>query len=85
MLRRIFQAKRLASVVSAHHQAIKKLGKGLKIVSVALDGVVEGVVLRGRRFVVAVQWHPERDYEGNEPLYRVFIKQAKKRARSRKR
>ena len=47
-------------VVSIHHQAIKTLGKGLKVDAVSSDdGVVEAVRLEGRNYVVGVQWHPE--------------------------
>jgi putative glutamine amidotransferase len=46
-------------VNSMHHQAIKKLGQGLREVAWAPDGVIEGLELAGDRFVVGVQWHPE--------------------------
>jgi putative glutamine amidotransferase len=44
---------------SFHHQAVNKLGKGLEIVAWAEDGVVEGLEMPGKRFVLAVQSHPE--------------------------
>lgn len=47
-------------VNSMHHQAIKRLGEGLREVAWAPDGIVEGVEMPGDdRFVVGVQWHPE--------------------------
>ncbi len=47
-------------VNSHHHQAIRNLGKNLRSVAWANDGVIEGVEdTRGDRFVVGVQWHPE--------------------------
>lgn len=47
-------------VNSFHHQAIKRLGRGLEEAAWAPDGVIEGVDLPGARgFVVGVQWHPE--------------------------
>jgi putative glutamine amidotransferase len=47
-------------VNSLHHQAIKRLGDGLREVAWAPDGIVEGVEMPGDgRFVVGVQWHPE--------------------------
>jgi putative glutamine amidotransferase len=48
------------NVNSMHHQAIKRLGEGLREVAWAPDGVIEGVELsRDDRFVLGVQWHPE--------------------------
>ena len=47
-------------VNSMHHQAIKRLGEGLREVAWAPDGVIEGVEMAGeKRFVLGVQWHPE--------------------------
>lgn len=49
-----------ADVNSFHHQAIERLGAGLRAVATAPDGVIEGVELPGAdAFVVGVQWHPE--------------------------
>ncbi|GAA4155661.1 gamma-glutamyl-gamma-aminobutyrate hydrolase family protein [Actinomadura keratinilytica] len=48
-----------AQVVTGHHQAIARLGKGLAAVAWAEDQVVEAVELQGHRFGVGVQWHPE--------------------------
>ena len=46
-------------VNSRHHQAVKRLGEGLRVSAVAEDGVVEGIELPEARFVLGVQWHPE--------------------------
>jgi putative glutamine amidotransferase len=43
-----------------HHQAIDRLGAGLRVTGVAADGIIEAVELEhGDAFVLAVQWHPE--------------------------
>lgn len=46
-------------VNSRHHQCVDRVGRGLVVVAKATDGVIEALELPGKRFVVAVQWHPE--------------------------
>ena len=46
-------------VNSRHHQGIKALGQGLSACAIAPDGLIEGIELPGKSFVMAVQWHPE--------------------------
>jgi putative glutamine amidotransferase len=48
-----------AEVATGHHQAVKRLGKGLATVAWADDQIVEAVELQGHRFGLGVQWHPE--------------------------
>lgn len=50
---------REARVNSFHHQAVDRLGAGLRAVGWAPDGVIEAVEATDRRFTVAVQWHAE--------------------------
>lgn len=69
-------ANREVNVPTSHHQAVKQLGRGLTIAAKAEDGVVEAVELEGRPFVIGVQWHPERDFDGNKQLFIEFVKQA---------
>lgn len=48
------------TVNSRHHQAINRLAPGLTVTATAADGqIVEAVEDPDRRFVLAVQWHPE--------------------------
>lgn len=47
-------------VNSSHHQALKKIGKGLVPFAFAEDGLIEGVYLAGAAFLLGLQWHPER-------------------------
>jgi putative glutamine amidotransferase len=47
------------SVASWHHQAIDRLGDGLRAVAWAADGTVEAVEFAACPSLVAVQWHPE--------------------------
>lgn len=44
---------------TTHHQAVKRLGKGLVVNATAEDGVIEGLESREHHFVLGVQWHPE--------------------------
>ena len=44
---------------SVHHQAVDAVAPGLVVTARADDGTVEAVELADRRWVVAVQWHPE--------------------------
>ncbi|MCV2488257.1 gamma-glutamyl-gamma-aminobutyrate hydrolase family protein [Geodermatophilus sp. YIM 151500] len=48
-------------VACYHHQAVDVLSDDLVAVGRADDGTVEAVELRGPRFAVGVQWHPEVD------------------------
>ncbi|MFD4950336.1 gamma-glutamyl-gamma-aminobutyrate hydrolase family protein [Streptomyces sp. NPDC058451] len=46
-------------VPTYHHQAVDRLGEGLRASAHATDGTVEAVELPGNRFALGVQWHPE--------------------------
>jgi len=46
-------------VNSFHHQAVDRLGSGLRAVGWAADGVIEALEAPDRNFTVAVQWHAE--------------------------
>jgi len=48
-----------ARVNSFHHQAVDRLGSGLRAVGWAADGVIEALEATDRNFTVAVQWHAE--------------------------
>ncbi len=47
------------SVRSWHHQAVGRIGRGLRAVAWAPDGVVEAVESDEHPCTLAVQWHPE--------------------------
>jgi putative glutamine amidotransferase len=46
-------------VNSRHHQCVDQLASGLVVAARAPDNVIEALELPGKRFVLAVQWHPE--------------------------
>jgi len=52
---------RALAVDSSHHQAVAEPGHGLRVVARAADGIVEAIESSApARFVLGVQWHPER-------------------------
>ncbi|RRJ66976.1 gamma-glutamyl-gamma-aminobutyrate hydrolase family protein [Paenibacillus oralis] len=59
-------------VNSYHHQGIKKLSSQLVAAAVAEDGLIEAVVMPEKRFVLAVQWHPEFNYQIDDSSFRLF-------------
>lgn len=66
-------AYRFERVNSSHHQAIDRLGAGLKVEAwSSADDVIEQVRLEGHRFVLGVQYHPERDLLYT-PLFEGFF------------
>ena len=54
-----------------HHQALNKLGVGVRVVGRAADGVIEAVELDDSRFAIGVQWHPEES--GDVRLFRALV------------
>lgn len=66
-------------VNSLHHQAVKALGAGLRVVAQAPDGIVEAVEGTGGAWVLAVQWHPEELVASRadmRALFRAFVEAA---------
>lgn len=67
-------------VNSCHHQGIKALAPALEPMAWAPDGLVEAAFAPGRRFLWAVQWHPEfsrlRD-ENSRRIFQAFVDAAK--------
>jgi putative glutamine amidotransferase len=70
-------------VNSFHHQAIHRLGRGLKDVAWAPDSIIEGMELvDDSRFAVGVQWHPE-ELVGHDRTARNLFRALVERARER--
>lgn len=68
-------------VNSFHHQAVKNLADAYISTAAAADGIVEAYEMKGDRFVVGVQWHPEmlhEKYPEELELFKAFIMSIKK-------
>ena len=73
-------------VNSLHHQAIKRLGRGLKVTAHSEDGFVEAVeAADDYPFLRAVQWHPEEiaDHPEQRRIFEEFIGECRKAAERR--
>ena len=68
----LFEAGDLAAIASWHHQAVRRLGEGLRPVAWAPDETVEALELDGVPTLTAVQWHPELQIEAGSPQRRLF-------------
>jgi len=86
----IDEASRLAHILgttrtqvnSLHHQAVGAAAPGVQITAHAPDGIVEAMELPDKRFVLAVQWHPEDmvgDDEAMRRLFAEFVEAARQR------
>ena len=74
----------VVEVNSAHHQALDVIGDGFVVTARSSDGIVEAIENPSRRFMIGVQYHPERmlsspDFkEHRRKLFEAFIKEASK-------
>lgn len=69
-------------VNSLHHQALRDIGDGLRVVGRSPDGIVEAVEMPERRFVLGIQCHPE-ELSASEPwagrLFAGLVEAARRR------
>ncbi len=76
LLAGLFEAPSL-HVNSRHHQAVTldRLAPGLRVAGTTPDGIVEALERPDRRWVLSVQWHPEReeDAESQRPIFEAFV------------
>jgi len=61
-------------VNSAHHQGICALGKGLFPAARSDDGLIEAICMPEKKFVYAVQWHPDAMGKKGYGVFREFRK-----------
>ena len=64
--------KDILDVNTLHHQAVKDLGNGLTPMAVAPDGLIEAFQMPDKRFVWAVQWHPEYLFKTDHDSLAIF-------------
>lgn len=72
--------KRVLSVNSYHHQAVRELAPGLRAMAYSTDGLVEAVYAPEKKYLWAVQWHPEFSFRtdpDNKKLFQSFVNAAK--------
>ncbi len=66
-------------VNSLHHQSVKQVAQGLKVVGRSPDGVVEALESDNHRWVASIQWHPEelwRQHSSAANLFKAFVEAA---------
>lgn len=59
-------------VNSYHHQAVKELGDNLNVMAVSEDGLVEAICVPNRKYIWALQWHPEFSFHCDEHSRKIF-------------
>lgn len=59
-------------VNSYHHQAVKTLAPSLSVAARSEDGLIEAAYMPDKKFVLAVQWHPEFSYKSDENSKNIF-------------
>jgi putative glutamine amidotransferase len=66
------------AVNSRHHQAVKDVASGFKVVATAPDGIIEAIEDPAARFCLGVEWHPENFWRTGEfrPIFEGFVEAA---------
>ncbi len=65
-------------VNSIHHQALRDISENVEVLAYSND-IIEAIRLKDKKFVVGVQYHPERTYENVESkkLFDAFVDECK--------
>ncbi|MDO5133068.1 MAG: gamma-glutamyl-gamma-aminobutyrate hydrolase family protein [Eubacteriales bacterium] len=63
---------RKISVNSYHHQAVRDPACGLEVMAVSPDGLIEALYAPDRKYLWAVQWHPEFSYRTDNNSRKIF-------------
>ncbi|MGL5085377.1 MAG: gamma-glutamyl-gamma-aminobutyrate hydrolase family protein [Clostridium sp.] len=59
-------------VNSSHHQCVKDVAPLFFVTATAPDGIIEGIEMKSRNFVIGVQWHPEMLSLDDETMFNLF-------------
>lgn len=65
------------TVNSYHHQAVDIIAPYFSVAAVAEDGIIEAIYRTDKKFVLGIQWHPERNQDkvlDNKKIVEGFIK-----------
>ena len=70
--------KGIVDANSSHKQAVRNVGRGLRIIGTSPDGVVEGIEDPSFPLFLGVQWHPERLHDESDhlALFRLLVDKA---------
>jgi putative glutamine amidotransferase len=82
LMERVFGAGSVG-INSYHHQAVKDLGRGLRVNCRARDGVIEGMESADGKPLLAVQFHPEEcaaAYPQFQTFFNWVVQEAQQRA-----
>ncbi|MCS6839926.1 MAG: gamma-glutamyl-gamma-aminobutyrate hydrolase family protein [Roseiflexus sp.] len=71
------------AVNTLHHQAVRDVAPGLRVVGRAPDGVIEAVESADDAFIVGVQCHPEELWQSADPRWKRLFAGFVERAASR--
>ena len=58
-------------VNSKHTYCVDKIGD-LKLLAKSEDGIVEGIQVKNKKFIVGIQWHPESMFGYDDIQYKMF-------------
>jgi putative glutamine amidotransferase len=77
-LSRILGASKI-KVRSSHHQSVRTPGRGLDVSAISLDTVIEAIEPKTKKFLIAVQWHPEKtpNDQYTKKIFKALIQASK--------
>lgn len=81
------EGSRLADIIGAgehgvnsyHHQAVRTPAESVEIMAVSEDGLAEALMVKEKRFMLGVQWHPEFSYRtdlDSRKILQAFVRAA---------